>query len=192
MSYFDDEKHVEEYVRMSEGFDGRDLIAVLKRYLSAGSTVLELGMGPGRDLEILGETFMVTGSDNAAAFLDRYRKIDPEADLVLLDAISPDTDRKFDCIYTNKVLQHLTRDELRDSLVKQREVLNAGGILFHSLWYGDKEEEMMGLRFVYYTEETFAQLLGDGYEILEVKKYTEMEKDDSMYVVLRKTCPAGR
>lgn len=186
MDYFDDEKNVEEYVKMAEGYDGRVLIDSLKKYLRKDSTVLELGMGPGKDLEILAESFRVTGSDNSQAFLDRYRERNATADLVLLDAVKMEIERRFDGIYSNKVLHHLTREEFKESLKRQGAVLNSGGILFHSLWYGDKEEEMSGLRFVYYTEKTFGELVGPEYEVVEAKKYTEMEPEDSLYVVLRK------
>ncbi len=186
MSYFEDGRNVEEYAKMAEGYDGRELIEILKKYLSNGSTVLELGMGPGKDFVILCESFQVTGSDNSEAFLARYREIDAAADLVLLDAAKMEMDRRFDCIYSNKVLHHLSREELEEALKRQWDVLNSPGILFHSLWYGDKEEEWSGLRFVYYTEETFGELVGDEYEVAEVARYSEMEKNDSMYVVLRK------
>ena len=96
-----------------------------------------------------------------------------------------DLDKKFDCIYSNKVLHHLARKELIESLEMQSKVLNSNGILFHTFWYGDKEEEFSGLRFVYYTEETFRKIVGNEYEILDLKKYSEMEKDDSLYAVLR-------
>mgnify|MGYP006309124387 CR=1 FL=1 len=36
------------------------------------------------------------------------------------------------CIYSNKVLYHLTRKELRKSLNRQWNLLNENGILFHS------------------------------------------------------------
>jgi SAM-dependent methyltransferase len=186
MGYFDDEKNVEAYVKMADGYDGRELIDILKTYISNGATVLELGMGPGKDFEILSESFQVTGSDNSKAFLDRYKKRNAAADLVLIDAVKMGIDRRFDCIYSNKVLHHLTREELKKSLKNQGAVLNANGILFHSLWYGDKEEQMSGMQFVYYTGETFGEIMGSEYEILETKRYTELDKDDSMYVVLRK------
>ena len=47
---------------MAEGFDGRELIEILKKYLSKGSTVLELGMGPGKDLDILNKNYSSTYS----------------------------------------------------------------------------------------------------------------------------------
>ena len=105
---------------------------------------------------------------------------------MLLDAVSMDIDRTFDGIYSNKVLIHLTEQELEASLHRQAEVLNSQGIVLHSLWYGDKpEEEFGGLRFVYYTETSFAKLVGSEYRILECVRYTEMERDDSIYFVLQ-------
>ena len=186
MSYFDDPEHIEEYVKMAEGFDGRELIEILKPHLKPGATVLELGIGPGVDFELLTEHYQVTGSDYSQAFLDRYRQKNPDADLVLLNAVTMEIDRKFDCIYSNKVLHHLTRNNLKTSLHKQAKVLNDNGILFHSFWYGDKQEEMHGLLFTYYTEETLKQIIGDQYRILELKQYTEMEDSDSLYLVLQK------
>jgi SAM-dependent methyltransferase len=186
VGYFDNAENVEEYVSMAEGYDGRALIAVLRKHLAKGSTVLELGMGPGKDLKLLGEHYRVTGSDHSMAFLDRYRQENPGADLVLLDAVTMDVGRRFDGIYSNKVLQHLTRSQLQESLQRQARVLEQRGIVLHSFWYGDKVEEFSGLRFVYYTEDSLGEVIGDEYELIESQKYAEMEEDDSLYIVLRK------
>ena len=187
MGYYDSRDGVAEYIETAEGFDGRELIDVLKTYLKDGSTVLELGMGPGKDLEILGESFQVTGSDKSKVFLERYWEEKPGADLVHLDAVTMDTDRRFDGIYSNKVLQHLTREELEVSLHRQAQVLNSTGVLLHSLWYGDKgEEHDSGLLSVYYTEESFAQVVGTEYDLLRTERYAEMDENDSIYFVLRK------
>jgi SAM-dependent methyltransferase len=186
VGYFDDPKNVQAYVDMAEGYDGRGLIEVLKKHVPSGSTVLELGMGPGKDLDILRESYTATGSDNAQPFLDRYRERVPDSDLLLLDAVELDTERTFDAIYSNKVLIHLTRDELRRSLRRQARILNEGGVILHSLWYGEGEEEMQGLRFVYYSEGTFGDLVGDEFQVIEAARYTEMEENDSFYVVMKK------
>jgi len=95
-------------------------------------------------------------------------------------------DRRFDCIYSNKVLQHLSRPALVDSLTRQWHVLNDAGILFHTFWYGKGEEIVEGLRFTYYTEVSFQSALGQGYEIVESGRYAEMEEEDSIYFVVRK------
>ena len=186
MGYYDRTENVEAYIQMAEGYDGREFVPVLEKYVRRGASVLELGMGPGKDLRILGESFQVTGSDVSKVFLDRYRKTHPDADLLLLDAATMDTDRTFDCIYSNKVLHHLTSDELRQSLGRQSRVLNAHGILFHTFWHGDGEQQIDGLRFVYYTEESFGELLGDVYEVLEMERYSEIDEGDSFFAVLKK------
>ena len=171
---------------MADGYDGRELIELLKKYLKKGSSVLELGMGPGKDFDILSENFQVTGSDSSSVFLNLNKKRNKAADLILLDAVKMNIDRKFDCIYSNKVLHHLSKDELKKSLIKQAEVLNNNGLLFFSLWYGDKEESFSGLRFVYYSEETILKMISSDFDVLEIQRYSEMEKNDSIYIVLRK------
>jgi cyclopropane fatty-acyl-phospholipid synthase-like methyltransferase len=185
MMFFDSEKNVHEYIEMSKGYDGRELIEILKKYLSPEKSILELGMGPGIDLDILSETYTVAGSDNSEVFLDLYKKKNPGADLLLLDAVTLKTERKFDCIYSNKVLHHLTREELVESFIQQSKVLLSGGVLFHSFWLGDKEEELEGLRFVYYTLETIKECIPDELDIIAMTIYTEMDTDDSFYMVLR-------
>ncbi|MGI9567742.1 MAG: class I SAM-dependent methyltransferase [Nitrosopumilus sp.] len=188
VGYFDTEKGVNEYIQMASGYDGAKLIEVLRKYLPEKSTVLEIGMGPGVDLDILQKHYTVTGSDSSKIFLDKYKNKDKNnIDLMLLDAVTLHTDnRKFDCIYSNKVLHHLTKEELRKSLSRQKEILNQNGILFHSFWKGNKTENFEGLFFQYYEMKELEDMVKDDYEILELKTYTEMEKDDSIYVVLKK------
>lgn len=186
MGFFDSEKGVEEYIKMAEGYDGAELIKILQTYLPEKSTVLELGMGPGKDLDILSKTFTVTGSDNSQVFLDKYKKENPEADLLKLDAVTLSTNRMFDCIYSNKVLHHLTREDLKKSIQRQSEIVNPNGIAFHSFWKGDKDENYDGLLFTKYQVEGLKEIIGNSFDILAMNVYTEMEKDDSIYVVLRK------
>lgn len=186
MGYYDKQQNVDHYIRMAMGCDGKLLIDVLRRYLPEGSTVLELGMGPGADLLILNEYYEVTGSDSSALFVERFRQQFPLIDVKLLDAITMDTDERYDGIYSNKVLYHLTRDELLASLERQAHALNAGGIALHSFWIGDEESDQQGLHFAYYSEDKLKGFIGSDYEILDSQRYTEAETDDSFYVVLRK------
>ena len=84
------------------------------------------------------------------------------------------------------MLHHLTKPQLKKSFNQQSRVLTPSGVLLHSFWYGNKTEEFSGLRFVYYTVESLRSVIGTDYEIIETAKYTEMEPDDSLYVVLKK------
>jgi hypothetical protein len=86
----------------------------------------------------------------------------------------------------NKVLHHLTKPQLKVSFREQARVLNSRGLLLHSFWTGGQVEEFHGLRFVYHTEASLSEAIGDGYEIVELARYAEMEEADSLYVVLRK------
>lgn len=186
MNYYHDEKNVENYIQMADGFDGSEFIPILRKYLIDGASLLELGMGPGKDVDLLSKYFNVTGSDNSEIFLERYRKRNPDADLILLDAAEMQIDRKFDCIYSNKVLQHLERDEMAASLRLQGTYLRAGGFLFHSLWYGDGEDIFDGLKSVYYTEEAITKLLPKELEIFKFVIFKEMEPNNSFYIILRR------
>lgn len=185
MGFFDTEKGVEQYTKMAEGYDGAGLIRILQKYLPVNSTVLELGMGPGKDLDILKKSYTVTGLDNSQVFLDKYKQKHPDADLLLLDAVTIQTDRKFDCIYSNKVLHHLAKEDLKKTLQRQKEILNTNGIVFHSFWKGSKTEYTEGLLFTYYEMDDLKKTAANDFKILATETYTEMEKDDSIYVVLR-------
>lgn len=185
MNFYENPEQAEEYVQMAAGYDGHELIERLRQYLPTGAAVLELGIGPGVDLDLLATHYRVTGSDRSSYFVERYRQQHPEADLLILDATTLETERRFDAIYSNKVLHHLTRDELRLSLAKQAQILNPGGLAIHSFWTGDSEEEMMGMHFVYYTAATLTEQLGSEWRVLESTLYAEMEDDDSLLLILR-------
>lgn len=181
---YDTPEGVEAYAAMAEGFDGRTHIDRLNELLAPGSAVLELGMGPGVDLDMLAKTFSVVGSDLSRAFLDRYASRRPKAELLLLDAVTIDTTRRFDGIYSNKALHHLTAGELTRSLERQAQMLRPEGVLLHGLWAGNETETHDGLLSQQYTEETLAAAVPPSLSILECTPYQEMSVDDSIRVVL--------
>lgn len=187
MGYFDSDENVEEYLSLAEGYDGAKLVAELRDRSTGGARVLELGMGPGKDLDLLlAAGFDATGSDSSEVFLRRYRDGGGKAAVLNLDARTIDTDQRFDVIYSNKVLQHLTRDEMRASLARQVEVVEPGGLLFHALWYGDGQDEHHDLLFTKYTRESLGSVMGDKLEAIEFVRYEEMSADDSFWVLLRR------
>ena len=73
MGFYDTQEGVEEYLKRSAGWDGKQLIKILLMHLPESSSLLELGMGPGIDLDILRKAYKATGSDTSQIFLDRYR-----------------------------------------------------------------------------------------------------------------------
>lgn len=185
MDFYDKEENIESYSNFIPTHDGAELVCVLGSYLGKGSTVLELGIGPGKDFERLSRDYRVTGSDNSRVFLNRFREKHPDAELLQLDARTLETEKKFDCIYSNKVLIHLNHSELRDSLLRQKELLNPSGLLLHSFWHGDKEDVYNDLRITYYTEQHLRELMDGAFEILEIKMHAKMTENDSIYVLAR-------
>jgi len=94
-----------------------------------------------------------------------------------------ETDRVFDCVYSNKVLHHLTIEQLSKSLHRQKEVLSRNGLVMHSFWRVEGMEEHHGLRFVYQTEDSIRAIFSESFDSVKVISYTEMEDDDSLYVL---------
>lgn len=184
--YYFTPESVREYIDMSEGFDGREIIIKLNAVLPAGSSVLELGMGPGRDLNILNERYTVTGSDLSQIFIDLYKQNNKEADLLILDAVSLATDRTFDALYSNKVLQHLSDRELEHSVQRQAEIIVEKGIVCHTFWEGQGEEFVEDMRFNYQRETDLLRFFSAFFDILEITIYKEMRDKDSILIIAKK------
>jgi len=184
--YYHTKASVEEYIKMAEGYDGKELIEVFEKYLPTQSTLLELGSGPGSDWQLLSQHFHVIGSDNSKEFIKRLVEKFPVGEFHKLDASTLPIDKTFDGIYSNKVLHHLTDQELDSSISRQYEILNEGGIICHSFWEGEGSEVFKGLFVNYHTEAELTKLLEEKFEILHLEKYKEFEEDDSIFLVARK------
>ncbi|MGL5066544.1 MAG: class I SAM-dependent methyltransferase [Sarcina sp.] len=191
MKFFMKEENVDKYIEMIKDYDGSSLIAKVKKYLKEGSTLLELGMGTGGDLDILAKNYKVVGSDNSNIFIDKYKEKSNKNEVINLDVMEMNIDRKFDCIYSNKVMHHLTRENFIKSMKKQKNNLSDDGIIFMTLWRGEYKEKLMyndEIRFTYYLESDIKNMIDDDYIVVNIETYTEFEesKDDSLLVVLKR------
>ncbi len=189
MDYFLERENVESYTKMVENTDNTFVLGELKKVLMPGSTLLELGMGPGLDLLEMANDYKVVGSDYSPFFIENFKSINDHIDVLVLDALTMEIDKKFDCIYSNKVMVHFTKEELSVSLIKQCEHLNPQGIVFMTIWKDSYNIEKMydgQLTFVYYEENDIKSILPDSLELVKTVTYGEFEPGDSMVVVLRK------
>ena len=184
--YYKTKESVEEYIRLAKDVSGKQLIEKLKRILPANSVFLEIGSGPGTDWKILSESYKVIGSDNSAEFLNHLINENPNGEFLELDAITLKTDKNFDGIYSNKVMHHLTNNELIDSVKRQYEILNSNGIICHSFWKGDGSEIFKGLFVNYHNEVGLKKVFKNYFEILSIEKYKEFENDDSLLLIGKK------
>ena len=190
-NWYESEKNISDYARMSAGTDGRRLVALLLQRLTEKSTLLEIGMGLGRDALLLHRHFEVTASDSSGLLVERFKRQHNLPEAIILDAVSLEIDRKFDCLYSNKVLQHLTRKQLSSSFLKQARILNEGGTALHTFWYGSGEDRTQGLLSCYHTEQSILELLPPELELAVAERYTEAEPEDSIYVLLQKNAASS-
>lgn len=184
--YYENRANVESYSKFTPSHDGSLLVDALAAWLPEGSSVLELGMGPGKDYRLLSERFSVTGSDFSNTFLQRYREQDPGAELLHLDARTLETDRRFAAIFSNKALIHLSAAELQQSFARQHEVLNDNGVMLHSFWYGEGQQAFGELTLIRHNERDLTAMLEDSFDILALEKHAKMADDDSICLVARK------
>lgn len=182
-NYYKTKESVEEYIDLAKDVNGRQLIQKLNDFLPQNSILLEIGTGPGTDFQILKRDYKVVGSDYSNEFLSRLIKKNRTDEFLNLNAISLKTDKKFDGIYSNKVLQHLTNEDLRKSISRQVDILNQNGIICHSFWKGEGNEVFKGLLVNYQTGESLRNLFGDYFEILLLEEYKEFEDGDSIVLI---------
>lgn len=185
-AYYKTKESVEEYIHLAEGVSGKQLIGKLKQVLPPNADVLEIGSGPGTDWNILNESYKVIGSDNSTTFLDHLIHKNPNGEFLELDAITLKTDKKFDGIYSNKVMHHLRDDELMDAVKRQYGILNPNGIICHSFWKGEGSEIFKGLFVNYHNEVVLKEVFKEYFEILSIENYKEFDDDDSLLLIGKK------
>lgn len=71
--YYKTKESVDEYIKLAEDVNGKQLIEKLGQVLPPNSVLLEIGSGPGTDWKILNKSFNVIGSDNSIEFLTMVR-----------------------------------------------------------------------------------------------------------------------
>lgn len=185
-NYYKTKESVEEYIKLAKDVNGGQLIRKLKDFLPPNSLLLEIGSGPGADFQILKKDYKVVGSDFSGEFLDRLINNNTDDEFLHLNAITLKTEKKFDGIYSNKVLQHLTNKELEESILRQVDILNPNGIICHSFWKGKGDEFFKGLLVNYQTDESLRILFEDYFELLILDEYKEFEDADSLLLIGKK------
>lgn len=185
MEFYNDSSKVDEYEKMCDGYDGSELYQILEKHLEKTLSLLELGCGPGNDIANLKQKYKVTGSDLSDEFLSRCKKKFPEITFLKLDAINIETEKTFDCVFSNKVLHHFKTEILEKSLIRQQKVINKNGIFAHTFWLGDKEFTMEGMLFIFHNREKLLALVSKYFTVLETYDYKEFEEGDSILIIAK-------
>ncbi|WP_136480466.1 class I SAM-dependent methyltransferase [Cognatitamlana onchidii] len=184
--YYKTEASVKAYIELAKNVNGGTLIELLKDYLPLDSKVLEIGSGPGTDWRILNTYFQVIGSDNSDEFINHLKTQNVNGEFLNLDATTLTIKDRFDGIYSNKVLHHLTNDQLSQSIKRQCQILNDSGIICHSFWKGEDSEIFKGLFVNYHDKPDLVSFYKDSFNILYLEYYEEFETDDSILLIAKK------
>lgn len=162
------------------------MVNLLDEYLLDRSEILELGSGTAADLLKLSKNYEVTGSDSSKTVINSIQEEHPELELKKLNLHELAIKGTYDCIYSDKVLSELSKEEMIHALNNQVEHLHEDGIILMSLHYGEGQAEIDGQVIQRYTETSIGQIIPDSLRIVLIDSYSESAKKDSLVAILKK------
>lgn len=160
-------------------------------YLPDNALILDLGCGVGRDAKYFLDkgyrVCAVDGSEELCRLASKYTGI--EVKHMMFHEISEVC--VYDGIWSCASLLHVPPEEFKDILVKVKNALKPGGILYLSFKYGEFEGDRNGRYFMDMTERKFGQILGaiSGLHIVhqEITTDARPDKEDKwLNITLRK------
>lgn len=135
------------------------------KHLSAGSRILDLGCGSGRDsLLFLQRGFRVTALDGSKELCNSAAKLIGQAVICkTFDEIN--YEEEFDGVWACASLLHVTSEELKSAIGNAIKALKPGGVFYNSFKYGDFEGDRQGRYYTDLTEDTFGKLISNFNEV---------------------------
>lgn len=163
LQYYD--QHAQDFRAGTQAHDVSQNIAALLQSIEGSPpfTLLDLGCGPGRDLQTFAELgHRVIGLDGAAQFVEMAR-VDSGCEVWQQDFLNLDLPREyFDGVFANAALFHVPSQQLPTVLLQLRAALKPRGVLFSSNPRGNNVEGWSGGRYgAYYDLETWRRYLTD-------------------------------
>lgn len=174
------EDEIFEYFKASEGLEAKLLMARLEKYLEASSSLLDLDGEQSVELMYLRDNLAMHGTEYKEKILNSY-----ETNTEIPNSVK-NVFRKFDCIYSNKVMTHITENQVIESAAKQYNRLNPGGLICHTFWRGDSDVEVNGEKTYYYELEDIRNIFNEHFTILELAYFTEKVPNDSIYIIAQR------
>lgn len=148
----------------------------LKKLLPAGSKVIEIGCGAGRDaLHLVQNGYEYLGTDISKSLLDYTAQKLPDAKFAVSDIYDLSYDGSFDAFWCSAVIIHIPKKRLAEALGSLYRLLRPGGIGFISTKQGNLET-LEPLRYndkyarikVHYTKQEFDKALKTcGFKIIK-------------------------
>jgi ubiquinone/menaquinone biosynthesis C-methylase UbiE len=158
-------KNIKDYEMLAEDFSRTRQftwdIEILSQYTSDGDTVLDLGCGNGRLLEVLKKhRIEYFGPDASKKLIEIARQKYPQNKFEVGDILNlPYSDNFFNKVFAIRTLHHIPSKEFRLQALKEiRRVLKPGGVLILTVWnvWGSKYKINL-LRVIKYS---FLKIIG--------------------------------
>lgn len=152
-----------------------------------GDKILDIGCGSGRDAEyFLNKGLDVIGIDLSNRFIEISQAKVPKAKFIKMDMRNINFPvNSFDGIWSMASILHIPKLEVKDTIIKFREVLKTNGIIYISVKLGEgerfvKKDRYKGLEkfFAFYTKSEMSDLLENcGFEIIKLSLYKVPKQD---------------
>lgn len=157
MNYYN--TNAKEFFNNTINVDMTTLYNEFEKYLKPNDNILDLGCGSGRDsLYFINKGFNVTSIDNSF----KLAKIASEyinQNVMCLNMLDLNFKNEFNAIWACASILHIKKSEILTVFNKCFNALKENGIFYSSYKYGDKEEEINGRFFNFYTESSIKSLI---------------------------------
>ncbi len=164
-----------------------EFCSLLPKKDKASIKILDVGCGPGRDVEyLMEEGYDVFGIDFSEEMIKVAKKLVQDGKFEVADFTKKDfEENSFSGIWCNATLLHLPREEVKEIFDKFLKWLEPQGILFVSMLEGEGQRELRIKRFYqnsltayfYQLNELIQLLENKGFEI--IKYYNEYDFENN-------------
>lgn len=177
----------EKYIDQTMNMVPYDWIDKMEKLLPPNGKVLDAGCAYGRDAnEFFERGFEVVGVDLSEELLAKGKEKFPGLTLKQMDVRKLDfKDKKFDCVWCNAVLLHLTDPDIEKTLKEFHRVLKKDGVLYTSFQEGDGTEDRVTTFgtdnprfFNLKTKDDIEEIIVNaGFQLLESERTDDMRPD---------------
>jgi len=129
------------------------------KYVPEHSRILDFGCGSGRDTKaFLQRGYLVDAIDGSSEMCRLASEL-CNIQVKCMDFTDLNDGNKYDAIWACASLLHIAKTQLTAVLIKMRDALVNGGVMYISFKYGDYEGERNGRFFLDFTPEAFSDLI---------------------------------